>query len=133
MPVDPEGPPAILCPPEKGGTARSHRTIWERPVRSDGANVSRQMPGGAGSGGAGEPDPNQSRGRLQASAQAKPGDAGAVTPGTPAVSHSGQGGWLLRTVPAGLIHRPSPRRTAGPTMVRPGFGYRNAVRDQTGL
>ena len=62
--VDPEGPPAILRPPEKGGTARSHRTIWEGLVRSDGANVSRQMSGSAGSGGAGEPDPNQSCGRL---------------------------------------------------------------------
>ena len=49
---------------EKGGTARSHRTIWEGPVRSDGANVSRQMSGSAGSSGAGEPDPNQSCGRL---------------------------------------------------------------------
>jgi len=69
VPVNPEGPPAILRSPEKGGTARPHRTIWERPVRSDGANVSRQMPGGPGPGGAGKPDPNQSRGRLQASAQ----------------------------------------------------------------
>ena len=39
----------------------------------------------------------------------------------------------FRTVPAGLIHWPSPGRTAGPPMVRPGSGYRNAVRNQTGL
>ena len=65
------------------------------PVRSDGANVSHQMSGSAGSSGAGKSDPNQSCGRLQASAQAKPGDAGAVPPGTPAISHSGQGGRIL--------------------------------------
>ena len=133
VPVDPERPPAILRSLEKGGTARSHRTIWEGLVRSDGANVSRQMSGGTGSGSAGKPDPNQSRSRLQASAQAEPGDAGAVPPGTPAVSHPSQGGWLLRTVFAGPVHRPSPRRTAGPPVVRPGSGGRNPVCDQTGL
>ena len=48
------------------------------------------MPGSPGPGGAGEPDPDQPGNRLQAAAQARTRDAGAVPPGTSAVSHAGQ-------------------------------------------
>ena len=46
---------------------------------------------------------------------------GSGTPGPP------------RGLLSGTDHRPAEGRTAGPPMVRPGSGYRNAVRDQTGL
>ena len=133
MPADPKGSPAVLRPPEKGGAAGSDRTIWKGPVRPHGADVPRQMPGGAGAGSAGKSNPCQPGGGLQAAAQAWAGDAGAVVPGAPALPHAGPGGGILRAVPAGSVYWTAPGRTAGPAMVRPGSGYRNAVRDQAGL
>ena len=62
----------------------------------------------------------------------EPGDAGAVTPGLQR--------FLIQARPMATLNcscwtypLASPGRTAGPPMVRPGSGYRNAVRDQTGL
>lgn len=51
----------------------------------------------------------------------------------PAVPHPGQGGRLLRVIPSGPVRRTAARRTAGPSMGRPGSGCRDAVGEQTGL
>ncbi len=64
VPAVPKGSSAILRLPKKGGMAHLHRTIWKGLLRPHGADVSRQMPGGAGPGSAGEPDPDQRCGGL---------------------------------------------------------------------
>ena len=90
------------------------------------------VPAGTGKGSIGKPDSTEPGVRLQAAARPKRGNEYPLAGVHAKAADPGEGGKVLRVVPAGICHRTAAGRADGPAMGRPEFDHGRTANQQAG-
>lgn len=90
------------------------------------------MPAGTGKGSIGGSDPAKPRVWLQATTRPKRGNEYPLAGVHAEAADPGEGGKVLRVVPAGICHRTAAGRADGPAMGGPEFDYGRTANQQAG-